>query len=55
MIIALSLAVCLAGMLVYIMSAKPKNEELARLAFFAGLLAFLLQAHQLGHLIGLTP
>jgi len=55
MTIYLSLAVCLAGLLVYIMSAKPKNEELARLAFFAGLLAFLLQAHELGQLIGIKP
>jgi hypothetical protein len=45
--IGLSLAVAIIGALVYIFSAKPKVEELARLSFFAGLLAFLLQFHSL--------
>lgn len=42
MIIFLSLLVALVGALMYALSANPKLIELGRLAFFAGLLAFLL-------------
>lgn len=42
MIIYLSLLVCIVGALMYALSTNPKLVELGRLAFFAGLLAFLL-------------
>lgn len=43
MTIYLSLLVCVVGGLYYLLSAKPKNEELGKLAFACGLLAFLLR------------
>ena len=42
MIIYLSLLVALAGVLAYALSANPKIQEIGRISFFAGLLAFLL-------------
>lgn len=39
----LSLLVALAGVLTYALSANPKLSEIGRIAFFSGLLAFLLQ------------
>jgi len=42
MTIYLSLLVCLAGALLYGFSANPKLQELGRLSFGCGLLAFLL-------------
>jgi len=42
MIIYLSLLVALVGVLMYALSANPKLVEIGRLAFFAGLLAFLM-------------
>jgi len=44
MIVYLSLLVALVGCLCYALSANPKVAELGRLAFVAGLLAFLLEA-----------
>jgi len=44
MTIYLSLAVALIGTLVYALSSNGKAAELGRIAYFAGLLAFLLQA-----------
>lgn len=44
MIIYLSLLVALAGVLAYALSANAKIQEIGRLAFFAGLLAFLLHS-----------
>ena len=44
MVILFSLLVCVLGLLLYVLSANPKLQELGRIAFFAGLLAFLLQA-----------
>lgn len=38
-----SLAIGLLGVLLYALSDKPKPMEIGRLAYFAGLLAFLLQ------------
>lgn len=38
----LSIIVAIAGVLVYALSANPKLQEIGRLSFFAGLLAFLL-------------
>jgi Na+/phosphate symporter len=40
--IVLSALVCVIGALVYAFAANPKLSEIGRLAFFAGLLAFLL-------------
>lgn len=42
MIIYLSLLVCLAGVLMYALCVNPKLQEIGRLAFACGLLAFLL-------------
>jgi len=44
MYIYFSLLVALIGCVVYLISANHKVEEIGRLAFFCGLLAFLLQA-----------
>ncbi len=43
MIILLPLLVAFVGLLAYALSANPKIQEIGRLSFFAGLLAFLLQ------------
>ena len=43
MVIYLSLLVCVIGALVYALSANPKMQELGRLSFGCGLLAFLLR------------
>ena len=51
MIIYLSLLVCVIGALVYALSANPKLQEMGRLAFGCGLLAFLITAP--GHLVSL--
>ena len=42
MTIYLSLLVALAGVLMYALSANPKLQEIGRISYFAGLLAFLL-------------
>ena len=53
MTVFLSLLVCIIGLLVYILAANPKAAELGRIAYFAGLLAFLLQVSpQLINLLG---
>lgn len=51
MVIYLSLLIAVIGVLLYALSANPKLQELGRLAFFAGLLAFLLGFS--GHLVPL--
>lgn len=43
MTIYLSLLVALVGVLMYILASNPKIQELGRISFFAGLLAFLIQ------------
>lgn len=43
MAIYLSLFVALIGVLMYVLCVNPKLQEIGRLAYFAGLLAFLLQ------------
>jgi hypothetical protein len=43
MIIYLSLLVALVGCLMYALAANPKIQELGRLAYAVGLLAFLLR------------
>ncbi len=53
MIIALSLFVALVGVLMYALCANGKLQEIGRMAFFAGLLAFLLVgAERLLKLVG---
>ena len=42
MVIYLSLLVALVGVLMYALCTNPKLQEIGRLSFFAGLLAFLL-------------
>lgn len=42
MLIALSLLVALIGVLMYALAANPKLVEIGRIAFFCGLLVFLL-------------
>jgi hypothetical protein len=53
MIIYLSLLVALIGVLMYALCVNPKLQEIGRLAFFAGLLAFLLMAAS-GHSLTLV-
>ncbi|HXI85257.1 MAG TPA: hypothetical protein VNL17_14345 [Verrucomicrobiae bacterium] len=43
MIIYLSLLVALVGVLMYALSANPKLQEIGRISFAMGLLAFLLR------------
>jgi hypothetical protein len=43
MIIYLSLLVALVGVLMYALSANPKLQEIGRISYFAGLLAFLIE------------
>ena len=50
MIIYLSLLVAIVGLLAYALSSNPKIAEIGRLSYFAGLLAFLLEA--VPHLVG---
>jgi hypothetical protein len=45
MVVLISLLVAIVGMVVYAISVNPKAMELGRLAFWSGLLAFLLQVH----------
>ena len=47
MTVWLSLLVAIIGVIVYAISVNPKGAEIGRLAYFAGLLAFLLQSAQL--------
>ncbi len=51
MIIALSLLICVIGALTYALASNGKLAELGRLAFAAGLLAFLLQDQALLRLL----
>ncbi len=44
MVIYLSLLVAIVGVLMYALSTDGKLQEIGRLSFFAGLLAFLLEA-----------
>jgi Na+/phosphate symporter len=43
MTIYLSLLVCLIGLIMFALCVNPKLSEIGRMAFFAGLLAFLLR------------
>jgi Na+/phosphate symporter len=48
----LSILVALVGVLMYALSANPKLQEIGRISFFAGLLAFLIVNGQ--HLVALA-
>lgn len=52
MIIYLSLLVAIAGVLLYALSVNPKLQEIGRISYFAGLLAFLLMVGS-GHALTL--
>lgn len=43
MTIYISLLVALVGVLTYALSVNPKLQEIGRISYFAGLLAFLLE------------
>lgn len=43
MLIYFSLLIALIGVLMYVLVVNPKLQEIGRLMFFSGLLAFLLQ------------
>ena len=44
MIVYLSLLVCVVGVLMYALCVNPKLQEIGRLAYGCGLLAFLLES-----------
>lgn len=50
MTIYLSLLIAVGGLLAYVLPSNPKVVELGRLAFFAGLLAFLFRVAELPHI-----
>lgn len=41
-LVTLSLLVCIAGLILYLVTLPPKATEVGRIMFFAGLLALLL-------------
>jgi hypothetical protein len=53
MLIYFSLLVALIGILMYALCANPKLVEIGRLAYFAGLLAFLLNGIE--HVVSILP
>ena len=55
MVIYLSLLVALIGVLMYALCANPKLAEVGRLAFGAGVVAFLLCMCNGGHEVNLLP
>lgn len=54
MIIYLSLLVALVGVLMYALSANPKLQEIGRISYAMGLLAFLLAIGS-GHIVSVIP
>lgn len=46
MVVILPLLVAVVGVLVYALASNPKVQEMGRIAFFCGLLVFLLQGAQ---------
>jgi len=55
MIIYLSVLVAVVGVLMYALSANPKLQEIGRLAFGCGLLAFLLCVCDGNHSLSVLP
>jgi hypothetical protein len=54
MIIYLPLLICIIGLLMYILAEKPKVQEVGRIMFWTGLLAFMLGGGP-GHAIQAIP
>jgi hypothetical protein len=52
MIIALSLLVCIIGLLMYALSANPKLVRVGEIMFAAGILAFIINAREILQVIG---
>jgi hypothetical protein len=53
MIIAVSLLVAVVGVLMYALSVNPKLQEIGRLSYWVGLLAFLLRVGpEMANLLG---
>lgn len=53
MVIALTLLVCLIGVLMYALSANPKLQAIGKDMFWVGLLAFLLRYPAAGSVVTL--
>ena len=51
MLIGITLLVALVGLLMYALCGNPKLQEVGRLMFFCGLLAFLLNGPRLVELV----
>jgi hypothetical protein len=54
MIIYLSLLVALIGVMTYVLATNPKVQEVGRIAYAFGLLAFLLAVGS-GHIVNIIP
>lgn len=55
MIVYLSVLVAVIGVLMYALCASPKLQEIGRMSFQAGLLAFLLCVCNGAHMVGILP
>ncbi len=55
MLIYLSVAIAIVGLLMYALSANGKVQEIGRIMFFSGLLAFLLNLGGGDKAIGILP
>ena len=55
MIIYLSLLIAVVGVLMYALAANPKMQEIGRLAYAVGLLAFLICLCHTGAGFGIVP
>jgi len=55
MIIYLSLLVAVIGVLMFALAANPKLQEIGRLSYAAGLLAFLICLCHNGAALGIVP
>ena len=51
MLLYLPLLVCLIGLLMYVLASNPKINEVGRMMFWCGLLAFLLMGERLVQLL----
>lgn len=55
MIIYLSLLVAVVGVLMYALSANPKLQEIGRISYAVGMLAFLICLCHSGAQLGIVP
>ena len=51
MMVYLPLLICLIGLLMYVLAANPKINEVGRMMFWCGLLSFLLMGERLVQVI----